>query len=489
MALEAKLLQKMGQSLLMTPQLQQAIKLLQLGRQEYLDAIHQEILENPLLEEIPFTDEGGGQQDAPSMETLPTPQPNEDSEPQRSTTETQADWEDFSDFFTDYSGAAQPKGSLTAEDHRPLYELIATHSESLFDHLIEQLRFIDITERERTLILHLIGNLSRDGLLVHDLDEIAAEADTSRAELEDAREILKTLDPAGVGASSIGECLLFQLERIGKLGLESTIVKKHLDKLERHQLDRIAREEGVSIDDVQRAIVTIQSLEPHPGRQFSDESQRYIVPDVYVHRVERDYVIELNEEGVPRVRLNEFCLRLLREPNSTRDDNRQYLQERYKSASWLLKSIQQRQRTIYKVAESIVRFQRKFLDDGIQHLKPMVLKDVADDIGMHESTVSRVTSNKYVHTPQGVFELKFFFTSGIKGGDGDVSSSAVRERIKALITQEKPGQAFSDQQLVEILEKEGITIARRTVAKYRESLGVESSSRRNKLASFSAKRN
>lgn len=488
MALEAKLLQKMGQSLLMTPQLQQAIKLLQLGRQEYLDAIHQEILENPLLEEMPFSEEQGGQTEATSREAPTTPQPIEDTETQRTTPDTQADWEDFSDFFTDYAGAAQPKGSMTAEDHRPLYELVAINSESLFDHLIEQLRFLDITERERNLILHLIGNLSRDGLLVHDLDDIAAEASTSREELEEAREILKTLDPAGVGASSISECLLFQLERIGKVGLESTIVLKHLDKLERHQLDRIAREEGVTIDAVRNAITTIQTLEPHPGRQFSDESQRYIVPDVYVHRVERDYVIELNEDGIPRIRLNEFCLRLLREPNSTRDDNRQYLQERYKSASWLLKSIQQRQRTIYKVAESIVRFQRKFLDDGIQHLKPMVLKDVADDIGMHESTVSRVTSNKYVHTPQGVFELKFFFTSGIKGGDGDVSSSAVRERIKALISQEKPGKALSDQQLVEELEKEGITIARRTVAKYRESLGVESSSRRNKLSSFSTQK-
>lgn len=489
MALEAKLLQKMGQSLLMTPQLQQAIKLLQLGRQEYLDAIHQELLENPLLEEIPFGEDGTERQAAVTGIESPPPQPTEESEHRNSSErEAKADWEDFSDFFTDYAGAAQPKGAGTAEEHRPLYEIVATHSETLVDHLIEQLRFLDITPRERTLVLHLIGNLSRDGLLVHCLNEIAQEASTSREELDAAREILKTLDPAGVGAVDIRECLLLQLERLGRVGLEARIVSEHLGKLERHQLDQIAKAEAVSIEEVQLAVGIIQQLEPHPGRQFSDDGQRYIVPDVYVHRIENEYVIELNEDGIPRVRLNDFCLRLLQDGPTAKDDNKQYLQERYKSASWLLKSIQQRQRTIFKVSESIVKFQRKFLDEGIHHLKPMVLKDVADDIGMHESTVSRVTSNKYVHTPQGVFELKFFFTSGIKGGNGDVSSSAVRERIRSLIAQESPGRALSDQQLVEILQKEGITIARRTVAKYRESLGVESSSRRNKLAAFSAKK-
>ncbi len=486
MALEAKLLQKMGQSLLMTPQLQQAIKLLQLGRQEYLDAIHQELLENPLLEEIPFGDEGGEAPQTPSEITPPPP--SEDTETRSVDPEARSDWEDFSDFFTDYSGAAQPKGALSAEEYRPLYELIAVQSETLVDHLGEQLRFLDITESERNLVLYLIGNLSRDGLLVHPIEELAAETGTPVGELVSAREILKNLDPPGVGTIDIGECLLVQLERLGHIGLESTIIKKHLDKLERHQLDRIAKEEGITIAEVQRAVGIIQQLEPHPGRQFADDSQRYIVPDVYVHRVENDYVIELNEDGIPRIRLNDFCVRLLQEPPIGRDGNKQYLQERYKSASWLLKSIQQRQRTIFKVTESIVKFQRHFLDAGIHHLRPMVLKDVADDIGMHESTVSRVTSNKYVHTPQGVFELKFFFTSGIKGDEGDVSSSAVRERIRTLIGQEASGHALSDQQLVEVLEKEGITIARRTVAKYRESLGIESSARRNKIASFSKKK-
>jgi RNA polymerase sigma-54 factor len=234
----------------------------------------------------------------------------------------------------------------------------------------------------------------------------------------------------------------------------------------------------VEIEEVVRAMGSIRTLDPKPGRPFAGETTRYIVPDVYVQKVGNDYVVTMNEDGIPRLRMNPIYTTMIKEAGPSEAFNKAYLTERVRAASWLIKSIQQRQQTIYRVAESIMKFQRAFLDHGISRLKPLVLKEVADDIGMHESTVSRVTSEKYVHTPRGVFELKFFFTSGIKTSTGDISSSSVKERIKTLIAAESNKNPISDQQIVEILKGEKIDIARRTVAKYRETLGIPSSSQR-----------
>jgi RNA polymerase sigma-54 factor len=485
MGLETKLVQKMGQSLLMTPQLQQAIKLLQLGRLEYKEAIDRELLENPALEEA---------RDEMQSHGLPVPeqQPNEPtilSNPNTSgtsdeslgnspTVEPKADWDDFSDAFSDYQGSASAKGQSDFED-RPYQEVASSSAESLEQHLLNQVRLHDFSEQDRFIAQHITGNLDRDGYLECTHDEIAAATSCDVEDVAMVADSLRFFEPVGTCTRSLQECLVTQLEFRG-IGdsLESRIIKNHTDKLEKRKYDQIAKAEKVAMDEVARAIRSIRTLDPKPGRAYSDETTRYVVPDVYVQKVGNDWVITLNEDGVPRLRISPYYSQLLKEPDSS---NKTYLTERLRAASWLIKSIQQRQQTIYRVTESIMKFQRPFLEHGIDKLRPLVLKDIADDIEMHESTVSRVTTEKYVHTPQGIFELKFFFTSGIKTSNGDISSSSVKERIKNIIAAEPPSNPVSDQHIVEMLKAEKIDIARRTVAKYRESLSIASSSQRKKI--------
>lgn len=485
MGLETKLVQKMGQSLLMTPQLQQAIKLLQLGRLEYKDAIDRELLENPALEEMRDEVHAHG---LPSPEHAPH-EPTILSSPNTSGTsdeslgnstpvEPKADWDDFSDAFTDYRGSASAKGQNDFED-RPYQETISAATESLEQHLLNQVRLYDFSDQDRFIAQHIAGNLDRDGYLECSLEEIAAATSSDPEDVAMVADSLRFFDPVGTCTRSLQECLLTQLEFRG-LGdsLESRIIRNHTDKLEKRKYDQIAKAERVVLDDVARAIKSIRTLDPKPGRAYSDETTRYVVPDVYVQKVANDWVVTLNDEGIPRLRISPYYAELLKEPDSS---NKTYLTERMRAASWLIKSIQQRQHTIYRVTESIMKFQRPFLEHGIDRLKPLVLKDIAEDIGMHESTVSRVTTEKYVHTPQGIFELKFFFTSGIKTSNGEISSSSVKERIKGIIAAEASSNPISDQQIVDLLKAEKIDIARRTVAKYRESLGITSSSQRKKI--------
>jgi len=478
MALETKLVQKLGQSLLMTPQLQQAIKLLQLGRLEYIEAIEKELLENPILEEMKDSeDEYSNQTSSDSSKQKSEDQGTEAPD----APEAKVDWEDYLESFTDSRGMATPKG-LTDFDGKPSLEAVATKEENLQDHLLSQLRFFDLKHDEKQVIMEVIGNLNKYGYLCVTNEEIAESCQCSLELVEQATDTVKSLDPAGIGAKDLSECLFIQLDRLG-LGeqLAGKIVLKHLDKLEKRKYDSIAKEENVQVEDVYQAIVTIQSLNPRPGRQFSDDPTRYVIPDIYIYKISGEYVISLNEDGLPKLRVSPYYLDVLKSKDSKAKENKAYLNERLKAASWLIKSIHQRQQTIYKVTESIVKYQKDFLDKGVEKLKPLVLKEVADDIGMHESTVSRVTTNKYVHTPQGVFELKYFFTTGIKTMNGDVSSSAIKERIKNLIGAEEPDNPLSDQAIVEILKEEEVFIARRTVAKYRENLNILSSSKRKKF--------
>lgn len=477
MALETKLVQKLGQSLLMTPQLQQAIKLLQLGRLEYKEALEKELLENPVLEEVKESDDVG------HTEVITIDDSDSSGGEESSNSEPKSDWEDYLESFTDHRGSAVPKGTFDFED-RPSLEATLATTESLADFVLGQIRLLDIPDTEKNIMFHICGNLDRDGFLCSSYEEIASECGCTLNEVQSAIEQFKLLEPAGVGAQNLQEALLFQLERRGKLdSLEGKLIKDHLDKLEKRRLDLIAKAEKVALDDVIKAVQFIQTLEPRPGRQFADESARYIVPDIYVYKIGKEYVITLNEDGLPRLRLSPYYLQVLQsgETSSGSGSSKAYLQERLKAASWLIKSIHQRQQTIYKVAESIVKFQREFLDHGIDKLKPLILKDVAESIGMHESTVSRVTTNKYVHTPQGVFELKYFFTTGIKTDEGDISSSSIKEKIRALIGNESSDNPVSDQKIVETLKAAGVDIARRTVAKYRESLGIPASSKRKKF--------
>lgn len=489
MGLEHKLVQKMGQSLLMTPQLQQAIKLLQLGRLEYQEAIQRELLENPVLEEAREDFEARTLPAAPDQDpTTPsvlagplTSHESEESPASAPSSEPRADWEDYSESFTDYQGSALAKGNSNFDDRQPP-EVVSTQNETLEQHLLRQIRFHDFSDMDGWIAQNIVGNLNRDGFLECTLEEISA---ICKCDLEDVAMVTDTLrffDPIGCCTSNLKESLLTQLEARGLAnGLESKIICRHLDKLEKRKYDAIAKAEGVTRDDIARAIASIRTLEPRPGRPYSDETVRYIVPDVYIQKVGNDFVVTMNEDGVPRLQINPTYQNLLKESGAKNDENKAYLTERVRAASWLIKSIQQRQQTIYKVTESIVKFQRNFFEHGVSHLKPLVLKDVADDIGMHESTVSRVTTEKYVHTPQGLFELKFFFTSGIKTDSGDISSSSVKDCIKNIIAAEAPGNPISDQQIVEMLKAKQIDIARRTVAKYRETLGIPSSSQRKQI--------
>ncbi len=500
MGLEARLVQKLSQQLLMTPQLQQAIKLLQLGRLEYKEALEKELLENPILEESKDSEEfnasgdqsdlpadsqafdsGSGESGSTGESEIPPTEFSEQTENKPLDDKNQVDWEGYLDQFSDYRGSATPKGLIDHED-RPSVEATLTKAESLEEHLISQIRFTEIDGQGERIALHVIGNLDKDGYLCSSKEEIAQTCGCSSSEVERVVKLIQNLDPPGVAARDLKECLLIQLDTMGLTEtLEAKIVRDHLDKLEKRKYDLIAKAEQVAIEQVYKAVTAIQNLEPRPGRSYTDETIRYIVPDIYVYKVGSEYVISLNEDGMPKLRVSSYYLQLLKSGESENLPNKAYLNERLKAAQWLIKSIHQRQQTIYRVTESIVKFQRDFLDHGITRLKPLVLKAVADDIGMHESTVSRVTTNKYVHTPQGVFELKYFFTTGIKTDSGDISASSVKERIKNIILAEPADRPISDQEIVDLLKKENITIARRTVAKYRESLGILSSSKRKRL--------
>lgn len=478
MALETRLLQKLSQSLLMTPQLQQAIKLLQLGRLEYIHAIEQELLENPALELLE-NEEAEQSNQRNEDQASSAQQSDETTNDARAAEESHASTEEYFDSYSDYTPS---RNSHLDQDSRYSIETAVASPENLIEHLVSQLRVSDLQPDEQPIAIHAVGNLNSDGYLTVSYDDIAHATKSSVDDVERVMSIIKGFDPPGVGARDLSECLIIQLEKIG-LGdsLAACIARNHLPMLERHRYDTIAKGEDVPIEDVYEAVLLIRSLEPRPGIQFYESPTRYIVPDIYVHKIGVDWVITLNDDGLPRLRVNQRYLEMLKDGESLDPEQRTYLHERLKAASWLIKSIHQRQTTIYRVTESIIKFQRDFFEHGIEHLRPLVLKAVAEDIGMHESTVSRVTTSKYVHTPQGVFELKYFFTSGIMTSDGERSSSTIKELIRSMIAEEDPKSPINDQELVERLNRENIQIARRTVAKYRESLGILSSVKRKKL--------
>ncbi|MCC6953516.1 MAG: RNA polymerase factor sigma-54 [Deltaproteobacteria bacterium] len=487
MALEIKLNQKLSQTLVMTPQRQQAIKLLQLGRAEYLEVIERELLENPVLEDVreDFGPPTGTDENTPSgiAAEPPAAQPVTDENAERTKSEFESDLASYFDLYADSQGSSFGTARrYDGEDELPPIEQTVSKREGLTSHLLWQLRTAELSPNEQTIASHIIGNLDRNGYLEIPLEEIAQE---SNAELADAERVLTTLqafDPVGICARDLRECLLIQLDQLGQRdSLAWKIVDRHLGKLEARRYEQVSKEEKQSLESIYEALKQIQRLEPRPGRPFVEEEPIYITPDLYVRKIESEWVVSLNEAGMPKLRLNSKYRELLSNGASKEAGDKEYLQDRLRSAAWLIKSVLQRQRTIHRVAESIMRFQREFLEVGVSVMKPLVLRDVAQDVGMHESTVSRVTTNKYIHTPHGVFELKYFFSSGLRSSEGDVSSESVKDRIRHLVSEENPADPLSDQQLAEKLKSEGIDIARRTVAKYREMMNILSSSRRKKL--------
>ena len=484
LSLELKLNLRLTQQLVMTPQLQQAIKLLQLSRLELQNTIQQELVENPVLEEA-IEDDGGEAEESTDREEAPSEESEElaavaveapTSEPSTDELVSDVDWENYMESRPLTSRAQGP------DDRSPI-EANLTPSVSLSDHLLWQLGLADLSDLEREIGMLIIGNLNEDGYLQEKVDAIAEQAPAEVAHVEAIRRKLQEFDPVGVASLDLSDCLLVQMRVLGvDHPLATKIVREHLDLLQRKDYRGIARIEDVSVEEVAIAARVVASFEPRPGREYSDEAPAYITPDIYVHKVGDEYHVVLNEDGMPKLRVSSAYRSVLNRNNGAAKETRDYVRERLRSAVWLIKSIHQRQRTIVKVMESIIRFQREYFDRGSEYLRPLNLRDVADDIGMHESTVSRVTTAKYAQTPHGINELKFFFNSRIQTTDGEaIASESVKEKIREIIRQEDPCRPYSDQRIAAILAKQSIKIARRTVTKYREALRILSSTRRREI--------
>ncbi|HEX9943366.1 MAG TPA: RNA polymerase factor sigma-54 [Thermoanaerobaculia bacterium] len=493
MALEQKLSLKLAQKLVMTPSLQQAIKLLQMTRMELETLLTQELVENPVLEESTEVTE----EETPREEREEAPDAQQTTPANGDTLDHGESMEniDLDAYFGDYwegSGAS----SMMEEREEPPIENSLTREPDLYDHLLWQLHMAEVSPRQREIAELIIGNLNPDGFLVATPEEIRAMGDHrdqngeerryTMEEVEEALRLVRGFDPPGIAAADLRESLLLQMDirEIPEDALARRMVSEAWDLFLRRQFPAVAKKLGVELPELEEAVELVRSLETHPGRRFSTERPHYIEPDVFVRRVGDEYVIQLNDDGLPRLRVSRAYRRMLQTMRSEgrQTEAQQFIKDKIRSAVWLIKSLDQRQRTIYKVAASIVRQQREFLDKGIEHLRPMVLRDVAEDIGMHESTVSRVVSNKYIHTQRGLLPMKFFFHSGIDREYGDnISSLTVKRKIEQLIQAEDPKRPLSDSELMRILNREGIQIARRTVAKYRDELSIPSSTDRKQI--------
>jgi RNA polymerase sigma-54 factor len=483
MALEIRQQLKLSQQLVMTPQLQQAIKLLQLSRLELEAVVRQELEENPVLEE--------GLDVAEEKEE--SAQFKEDQQRETASDEVRelkenpeefkdVDWQTYLEGYH-LGGGGTSSELYEGDEDRPSYENLLTKKSSLADHLRWQLNLVRIGNEERFAASEIIGNVDEGGYLKATNEELAIATGQTTEIVERALKVVQEFDPPGVACRTLPECLLKQVEQLGMQGtLVENILKNHIPELETRRYQAIAKTLDVSLDDVFGAARIISGLEPRPGRSFSMEEIHYITPDIFVYKIGEEYVVVLNDEGLPNLRINSFYRNALSPDSNVDEKAGEYIQEKLRGAMWLIKSIHQRQRTIYRVTKSIVKFQKDFFEKGIEHLKPLVLRDVAEDIEMHESTVSRVTTNKYVQTPRGLFELKYFFNSGINTTVGEsIASESVKSKIKEIVGGENPKKPFSDQKIVELLRQEGIDIARRTVTKYREMLGIRSSTERKRL--------
>lgn len=473
---------KLSQQLVMTPQLQQAIKLLQLSRLELQDLVSQELEENPVLDETLELEEVKEPDtlEVTEKETTPAEDAEDFSEVKAGEETLQdMDWATYLDSYN-YSSGEQ---YYDDDDDRPSYENLLTKKTTLFDHLLWQLKLSRVTEQEILVGSEIIGNIDEEGYLRSSLSDIALICSVEDSFVESVLAKIQEFDPIGVGARNLQECLLLQVRQLGMEGsVVEALLRDHLKDLEQRKYKQIAKALGIDFNEVLASAKIIASLDPKPGRQFSQEDVHYISPDIFVYKVGEEFVVVLNDEGMPNIRINPLYTGEGRASGADNQKAEEYINEKMRSALWLIKSIHQRQRTIYRVSKSIVKFQRNFFERGIAYLKPLVLRDIAEDIGMHESTISRVTTNKYMQTPQGLLELKFFFNSGISTAEGDaMASESVKNIIKEIVDGEDPRKPLSDQRIAEILSTQNINIARRTITKYREMLKIGSSSERKRL--------
>lgn len=479
MAQEQRLELKLSQKLILTPQLQQSIKLLQLPLLELSQDINQELMNNPLLEE------SAERESEPKQESSGTAT---EEEPFRDAPDDiEAPLEKIFGFTTDsYFEERESDGrdfgyfSDGSEEATSPFERNRRKTD-LYEHLLWQLRLSNVSAPVGQTAEIIINNLNEDGYLQASLEEIAQLSEVDVKNVEEALQFIQGLDPAGVGARDLQECLLLQL---GPLNLNDTLVEKILrdgfSELKGKKYKQLTAKFKIPIDDIFAAVKIIEELEPRPGRNYSSDEPVHIIPDVYIEESEGKFIITLNDEGIPKLRLSNYYRKLLANKKSLSPEEKQFLEEKLRSAIWLLRSLDQRNKTIYKVTDSILKFQEEFFRKGFKYLKPLNLRDIADDLEMHESTISRVTSNKYLQCPQGLLNFRYFFSNAVPTAKGNISSSTVKDMIRQIVAAEDPQVPLNDKKIVELLEERGINVARRTAAKYREELKIPSHIKRKK---------
>jgi RNA polymerase sigma-54 factor len=464
---------KMTQKLVMTPMLQQAIKLLPLTRLELAQLVRQEIIDNPVLEEL-LEDENEDEQENSHEEMEPKDEPVTDAEQNSVSQDQEIDWDSY------FQNNIDRGMSVESYTEKPSIESTHKKETDLADHLMWQLHLSVDSESDKLIGSCIIGNIENDGYLIAEICEIAEICGTDENNVLRVLKIVQNFEPTGIASRSLKECLIIQARaQSEKNPYVKILIENYLERLEDRFLPKVASELKIDLQEVLEALKIIRDLCPKPGLLFSSERVDYVVPDLVVIMTEKGYDVVLNDDGVPSLKVSPYYHNLLQ--TTKEGQTKEYLEDKFRSALWLIKSIDQRRKTIYKVGKSIVKLQKNFLDNGLSCLEPMILKDVAKDIEMHESTVSRITTNKYIDTPQGIFELKFFFHSGIKSSMGStISSVRVKNMIKEIINVEDGSNPLTDEQLVEVLMSKNAKIARRTITKYRKELNILPASKRKK---------
>ncbi len=508
-----RLTQKLTQRMVLTPQLRQRIEMLQMTTIELSELIQNELIENPVLEEV-LTDEefqefsekildqnseGNDEtfdqkaaNEFDEYETISAQEVNENGHKDESVSDSDSDSEDHSDEpteafdevdfgreFQEYLDPGYKTQEIEYKEDAPSFEQFLTRAASLSDHLEWQLNLQQILEKEEDIAICIVGNLDAEGRLIASDEEICEMCGCSPEEVEKARKIVMLLEPVGCGARTVKECLLIQLEANGELeSLAYELVDKHLEDLQPHRLQHLSKATGIELQALDDEINKVRVLDPYPGRRYSTDEPIYVQPEVYIEKIDDDYVVYFTDDGSPRLRISQSLKKLV-DKEDTSKETKDFIKEKVRSAVDLLRNIEHRRQTIYRVVECIIHRQRAFLEHGVQHIKPMMLKDVAEDIGMHLSTISRVVNRKYAHTPQGVIELRRFFSEGMLNEDGEeVSTRILKLKIKKMIEEENTHKPMTDEVIAKILGKGGVKLSRRTVAKYRDQMHIPGSRER-----------
>ena len=483
--------QRLSQSLVLAPQLQQSLALLQAPTLELKALVEAELQQNPVLEEIPEQEmevsEKAPNEDSDTPQVTDYAEPPEDvkfdSATEKPTPEANDEWQAEFDKLVQldqewrdtFAGASQPSRATTEDEEKRQFLFDSLTAEtSLAQHLIEQLRDTKLSDEERAIAELIIGNIDDYGYLTLPVEELATSTQLAPEKILEVLKVIQTFDPIGVGARDLRECLMLQMERAGlDTTLEYTICRDHMEALGKRRIPEISRSTNTTLDDVQEAITRIGRLDPRPGRAFLSVTEQYVAPEVFVVRNGDDYTVTTNDEQIPHLRISNVYKDLMA-GGGDNAEVKNYIREKIRAGKFLIKSLHQRQTTIANIGREIVKRQREFMEHGITHLKPMTMSQVAEVVGVHETTVSRAVSGKYIETPQGVFEMKSFFTAGLQtsGGGGDVSNASVKDMVAEIFKGENSTKPLSDQEVVKMLTDKGINIARRTVAKYRDELGI-----------------